>query len=1855
MANKEVIDIIKNAISLETHYDVNDLQDNQSFETMGLESVVMVSVINRLEKVFGSLPKTLLFEYGTIKDLSEYLSLKYSVYEDTSERINNLDTTVSKNEDNFNSETSDVETKSDSILNIENLTVEMSKYDDSHDFAQDTNDVAIIGIYGRFPMADNLDEFWNNLVDGKDCISEIPDSLIEKNSSFGNLSEARWGGFIKGIDKFDPLFFNMSNREAEMIDPQERLLLEEVYHTLEDAGYHRKRLNNSKVGVYMGAMWNQYQLYGNIDGSAESFISSLANRISYFFDFNGPSIGVDTMCSSSLTSVYLACMNLKNKDIDYALAGGVNLDMHPSKHLYLSKLGFAARDGRCRSFGEGGTGYVPGDGVGAVMLKRLSDAIKDGDRIHAVIKSIEINHSGKSTGYSAPNPNSQVELMEKTFLKTDISPADVGYMEMHGTGTALGDPIEVRAATKFFSKYVKHNEVCPIGSVKSNIGHLEAAAGFSQIAKVLLQFKHSKLVPSIHSQVLNKNIDFEKTPFYVQRELCDWPNKYKYINGKKEVIPKTATVSSFGAGGSNSFMILQEWKNDKHRDFGEITDNDVLILLSAKTEASLKNKISNIIDFLSAKKSCFENKANIDVSEVLNHIKKYIVNVQHINGGFVQENDSINDFGISCSALLQYIQEKYLLKLEDNIITEDVSLTELSENIAQMLNYLKEEECRKNKIIFLNNLSYTLQVGREHLNVRTYVIGNSLEDIISKLSYVLSNYRIGSEVVSLNSKTLNVEIKEKHDNSLIESLMLRKRLVKLGSLWLKGIDISWEEMYKDMKCSIISAPVYPFEKECCWIQNDEVPNSDFKPVDIIKHYDNVASGEDIYKAFKFIPKNYVIDSIDYNDRESVIRYEFSKFSYDELLNMANDALGYQLNSIGKNNLGIKIKNIKIISDIPKTGYLNLKIQETIKGYIVNKNSKLCAELIFDFCNSDAVLPDNLFYDVKYEKIEDYKKSNDFEKNSLIVYSNGSQRFAKITKKYLNNTIVHELNADDGIIDGFNNLEKLKDIEVVHFLMGLTDNTSLDDDFEKFKFNQFKCMNTLFELAKLVQSLNKKIKIKVFTNNTSFVSNNEKFIQPYYATLAGFARGIAKEIKNLNCEIVDINLHENSESIVEEDFKIACCGVKNIDEYFIRGGILYQQTLAQIVISHTGEYNNFKRNGVYVLIGGNGTVGRILTDYLSKNYSSKIIWIGRRKINEDIKTTIEEVNHWGGNLSYYSADISSEKNAMDVFEAISRENGNIDGIFHCAMDFKPVRFSNLTGQKIEQGIAAKVYGGYVISKVVEKFKPDVVIMFSSAESFTSTVGWSVYSAACGFKDSIAKYINLNSNTRSIVINWGFWQLPDEEDNEMFIKKGIYPIDSKIGMAALETILSSNKQQVVAMNVSKKVLDLMRVVKSKKEISEAYGYEKSKQYAVTAPIKSNYLSPEWKIKLDNEIKKIISETLKINFSKIKSDSDLSNYGIDSIVVGDIHSKIEKFLGYSVPATLLLENETLNDVVEYLVGNVTSTKPIKEENSENILHIMAEIKTEDIESFLKNYGNLYRTGDLQLLGKNSPTTLDELYAKAKDNFVHFKTLVNNKTVEGFVIGQGKPVLMISPIGLTAPIWQYQFLSLYKDNLLIVIHQPGYGLSEIAEKSNNKAVSDIIISTLSQLKINKDITVLGSCFGSITATYLAKNYPEMISKICLIGGFYDGSDLPEIDFQSMKLEDLKKMASEISASIGKDFDVIIKDLGDSAIKKIQRFKNCKALLLDSQCANSLICLRYLNEIKSLSTVNWLRELNQNVLCVYGDLDTVIPVKRSYEISEMTKNSLVVKIDGAGHYPYLTHPKEFNKILNVFIKEKEK
>ena len=423
--------------------------------------------------------------------------------------------------------------------------------------------IAITGLACRFPGARGIDDFWRMLEEGTDAVREVPEQRWESLSSHNADSTAsggmpsRWGGFIDSVDRFDARFFRISADEAQRMDPQQRLLLETCWDALEDAGEQPPALRGSSTGVYVGVSVNDYlaRQLADHEGigphtTTGNSLAVAANRLSYAFDLRGPSIAVDTACSSSLVAAHLACRALRSADCERAIVGGVNLMLDPEITIGLGRAGMLAADGRCRPFDARASGYVRGEGCGVVVLKPLSTAIAEGDRVYAVIRGSAVNQDGASNGLTAPNPAAQRAVVKAAFLDAGIDPATTGYVECHGTGTPLGDPIEAHALAAVVGGNRANGAPCIIGSVKSNLGHLEAAAGIAGLTKLALTMHHRRIPASLHFLQPNPRIPFDELGLSVAAAPAPWPT-----NGP-DAAP--AGISSFGFGGTNAHMVLTQ-------------------------------------------------------------------------------------------------------------------------------------------------------------------------------------------------------------------------------------------------------------------------------------------------------------------------------------------------------------------------------------------------------------------------------------------------------------------------------------------------------------------------------------------------------------------------------------------------------------------------------------------------------------------------------------------------------------------------------------------------------------------------------------------------------------------------------------------------------------------------------------------------------------------------------------------------------------------------------------------------------------------------------------------------------------------------------------------------------------------------------------------------------------------------------------------------------------------------------------------------------------------------------------------------------------------------------------------------
>jgi acyl transferase domain-containing protein/acyl carrier protein len=486
--------------------------------------------------------------------------------------------------------------------------------------------IAVIGIAGRFPDADNVHELWQNLIAGLCSVKQIPENrnrywdLAQLGSALPQSSV--WGGFLKDVECFDAGFFGIPAPEASVMDPQQRLFLEEAWNAIEDAGYANEALSGIRCGVYAGVMNTDYQdlltqvhsrstKVHELTGSAPSI---LAARIAYHLNLRGPAVAVDTACSSSLTALHFACRALQLGEIDMALSGGVTLYLTRKRYHLMEQAGMLSQSGACRPFDDAADGMVPGEAVGVVVLKRLEDAVRDRDATYGVIVSSGLNQDGKTNGITAPSRQAQRDLLSEVYRRGNIDSATVQYIEAHGTGTNLGDPIELEALTNLFSAIGGSpltrptsavHQSCVIGSVKANLGHTTAAAGVTSLIKILLSLQNETIPPQIHFSVPNRNSTYSQSPFRVSTEPLVWSSVNDTV--------RRAALSSFGFSGTNGHVIVQESPSTPNLG-GRQADRECWIILSAKTLAALKRRVMDMKQWLDTKG---DNLSVLDLSFTL--------------------------------------------------------------------------------------------------------------------------------------------------------------------------------------------------------------------------------------------------------------------------------------------------------------------------------------------------------------------------------------------------------------------------------------------------------------------------------------------------------------------------------------------------------------------------------------------------------------------------------------------------------------------------------------------------------------------------------------------------------------------------------------------------------------------------------------------------------------------------------------------------------------------------------------------------------------------------------------------------------------------------------------------------------------------------------------------------------------------------------------------------------------------------------------------------------------------------------------------------------------------------------------
>lgn len=1264
---KKYENLLKTLMAERLNVSEEQIDPEAGYYEMGLDSAGLLETVKYLGQVVEEeLPPTLLFEYTTISELAVYLTEHYGHKFTENEAVLSVD-------------------ENKPVNGTGTIDCPGKKSDSYGTWNED--DIAIIGMAGRYPGAENIDEFWENLLEGKDCITEIPKERwdwrkTENIKSPSGKSISRWGGFLENYDCFDPQFFRISPREAEIMDPQERLFLETCWEAIEDSGYTPKTLVKPKgqnhrmnVGVYAGVMHKDYVSVGTDLISENNILplplndAPIANRVSYFCNFHGPSITMDTACSSSLTAVYLAVQGIKSGECEVALAGGVNLSLHPNKYITYGIMDMHSSEGYCKAFGKGGDGYVSGEGCGAVLLKPLKKAVHDGDNIYAVIKGCAVNHVGTVSGITVPSPVAQADMIAACLEKAGVHPRTVSYVEAHGTGTSLGDPIEIQGLVKAYQQYTKDVKFCSIGSVKSNIGHAEAAAGVSGLHKAALQIYHKTLVPSLHAEELNPYIDFDKSPFYVQKRAEAWRQPVFTEGSETVYCPRRAAVSSFGATGSNVHIIMEEYNPEEEVNEAEINER-VIIPLSAKNKERLLEYAGKLLEFL-RKSLCKNGLQSTDTDRIL-------------------DLDSIKGH------------------------TGDFA---------------------RGKINILN-LSYTLQAGRIPLEERVAFVVRDVPELVHGLEEYLNGEKDIRNCyrgqVRQNADTIALFTEDEDSRELVQKWLDKGKTEKLAELWVKGMELDWNLLNSKRKPFRMSLPTYPFARTRYWMN---VPEKAM-PAAITK---GAASG---------------------NTQNKMENRDESSYTYDTL-----DELIY------------------------------LPVWEECSQPVLSKVNTPASVLI---------VYSNLSEDLK-DTIQDYYRNIPDGASIISVKLCGENRKNSPT----------EWMCDVLDPDGFENVIRQCEVfDCFYFISRCEKSTNIDTDLlvESPHNNEMQLLRCIKALKKWNGSEHP-IDCFILTQDNYRVTGED--INPYGGGIAGLAYAIAQgdyrfRVRNMDISKEDLETEESRRGFMELISKEQASDRGELIK--ISKGSRYRQVFYTL---DTGRYmhkSGLKNGGVYVVLGGSGTVGQAITGYLMKEYNARVVWIGRKPENSDlIKKKLEALRGMGDLPLYIQADILNLEQMKQAVEAVKKHYGRINGAIFSGL---VINFENSVDKTTEKDfldiLNVKTTGSINFYSAFKDEALDFMCYFSSGQafSFSGAATLSAYASGITFSDTFARYIGSRSKFPVGIINWGFWKSSLEG---IAVSNDIMALEDKQGfeLFKLYTYLLTEEAlpQAVCMKTSDTVSALM----------------------------------------------------------------------------------------------------------------------------------------------------------------------------------------------------------------------------------------------------------------------------------------------------------------------------------------------------------------------------------------------------------------------------------------------------------------
>lgn len=1491
-------------------------------------------------------------------------------------------------------------------------------------------EVAVIGMDGRFPGARSVDEFWRNLCGGVESISTFTDEQLAafgiSSSVFKNPDFVKAAPVLESIEEFDAEFFGYSPREAGFMDPQHRLFLECAWSALESAGYAPDRCR-SLTGVYAGSSLSSYLLYNILpnlrDPHAEDTFQVmigndkdfLCTRVSYKLNLHGPSIAIQTGCSTSLVAIHLACQGLLSYQCDMALAGGVSVQV-PARTGYLHQSGgLTSPDGHCRAFDAEAAGTLFGSGVGVVVLKRLSDALADRDSIYAVIKGSAVNNDGNlKVGYTAPGVAGQTAVIRTAHALAEVSPESIGYVECHGTGTALGDPIEIQALTEAFATTRGRTDgVCAVGSVKTNIGHLDAAAGVAGFLKAVLALKHKTLPPSLHFESPNPRIDFNKSPFRVHSRLSTWDH---------QDIPRRAAVSSFGIGGTNAHIVLQEAPGvrEAHR-----SREYKLLVLSARTEAALQEQALNLAKHLKIRddldladvafttqtgRSVFDHRRAITCRDREDAIKA----LEGLDATKVfscaQKAGSRSVVFMFPGGGAQYVNMAAGLYQAEPVFRQELDrCTELLnlELGADLRSYLYPESDSGNTSFYMRQPSIGLPAlfVVEYATARLLMswgiqpeacIGHSLGEYVAACLAGVFSLEDALSLVLTRSRLLQ---------KVPKGAMLS---VPLGKEELEPLlnDRLWLAAVNGPSQSVISGTSEAIEEMAAYFDQSEI---EFRkiPIEVSSHSGIVApilpQLLDFLQTLELHPPSLpFISNVsgtwmrpeEATTPEYWVRHLRSTVLFSDGLAELSKAQGRVFLEVGPGHTLATLTRTLLPSNKSASVITSLRHPYEKKSDVeimMGTLGKLWAvgatpdwqSFYAHEIRSRVPLPTYPFERRRYwidaqnptEQKYASRLGKGFDIDQWFYVPVWKGAALPVTTDRDGNFLVFVRGEDIGsVLAGHLQLleksvitvqpgKEFRQISDKHYEINLIDprhylllfsalraSGSLPqtvihawsaggDLLEDVQKGQSRDHDTdFYSVLFLVQAMLETqgmpcARISVLTDKSQWVDSAD-IVLPEKARLAGLCKVVPQECENFQCTLIDLACNPSYPGVQEKVLLREIMARKPEPVVVLRGGRRWVQQYERCVLQADSQNKNgLREDGVYLIAGGLGNLGLILSEHLFRTKRARLVLTTRtdlppraewdRWLHECGEDTLagklhklRELEREGAQILVLRADVSDPDELQRVKVEAEQRFGVVHGIFHLAgkAGKEAVQLiSSITPADSEEHFSAKLAGTRALRQVFEPDNPDFVLLFSSNASILGGMGLANYAAANSALDAFAQTIDIPGKTRWISVNWDRWGT-EHELGQSVSELDAYAMTIPEAIEALERIILAASSGQIAVSTGDLNARLKVWVGGERGSDGGNSLDPQETTVHCRPaLDTDYMPPCNEV--EDKIAVIWRELLGID--RVGRHDNFFELGGNSLIALKVASRLKKELGIKLPVVLLFEGPTISALASLIAG--------------------------------------------------------------------------------------------------------------------------------------------------------------------------------------------------------------------------------------------------------------------------------------------------------------------------------------------------